>query len=450
MSLNVALNTAVSGLFANQRALAATSENIANVNTEGFSRREATFITDAIPDQFSGVNVEIARAGVNRFLQTASFDANASAGAADIQSDALARIEASLGAPGENVSFANKLNDAFASLANLASTPTSTVAKATALSDLSAAFDAFSRTQDAINAEISAGQSQLDASVARANVLLKEIFDLNQIAPESDGAADILTARLNELSSLISINVAFSDDGRVEVATSSGVVLANSAEFGALAVAAGPPVSLSLSSVSQQGAVTTTAVDDFASQVTGGALRGLIDLINIDAPALANTVESAARAVADALNAVYDGNASFGSTGPGASPLITEVNGRLSVNAALTADPSQFAIARPGAGAGGANDGRGAAALAAIGSDPSNNQVTEAVAAIGAAARNAALSAQTQEAFANELSARTASEGGVNLDEELSNLILYQRAYGANARVIAAVDQLWESLLSII
>ena len=49
-----------------------------------------------------------------------------------------------------------------------------------------------------------------------------------------------------------------------------------------------------------------------------------------------------------------------------------------------------------------------------------------------------------------EISARVSSQGGVNLDEELSNLILYQRAYGANARVIRAVDELWQTLLNVI
>ena len=49
MSITVALNTAVSGLLANQQAIGATSENIANVNSPNFVRREVSFFTDAIP-----------------------------------------------------------------------------------------------------------------------------------------------------------------------------------------------------------------------------------------------------------------------------------------------------------------------------------------------------------------------------------------------------------------
>ncbi len=140
MSLTVALNTAVSGLFANQQAIAATAENIANINTPNFSRREVNFFTDAIPGQFAGVNVDIARAGANRFLQSAGFAGAADAGASSVVADAIARVEASLGAPGENLSFANKLNDAFAAFAELSAAPSSIASKAVAVAALDAAF----------------------------------------------------------------------------------------------------------------------------------------------------------------------------------------------------------------------------------------------------------------------------------------------------------------------
>ena len=131
--------------------------------------------------------------------------------------------------------------------------------------------------------------------------------------------------------------------------------------------------------------------------------------------------------------------------------IVSDASGVFSVNAAIAADPSTLAIAQPSSGnPGGANDGLGAAALASVSISSAVSDAAQSVALIGSAARNAELSSQTNSAIASELSARASAEGGVNLDEELSNLILYQRAYNANARVIAAVDELWQSLLSII
>ena len=207
MSLYVALNTAVSGLFANQRAIAATSENIANVNTPNFSRREAHFETDAIPHQFVGVDVDIVRAATDRFLQSAAFGGAADAAASTAIADALSRIEASLGAPGGNISFANRLDEAFAALTQLSANPSSSAAKADALNSLKAAFDAFARTGAAIAAESDAALGRLDLDISRANALLDEIYRLNQVVQDSPGAADLLDQRLSELSSLVSIGV---------------------------------------------------------------------------------------------------------------------------------------------------------------------------------------------------------------------------------------------------
>ena len=451
MSLTVALNTAVSGLFANQNAIAATSENIANVNTENFARREARFVTDAIPGQFAGVSVDITRAGVNRFLQSAGYASASDAGATSVVADAIAHVEASLGAPGENLSFANKLDEAFAALTQLSAAPSSVAAKAVAVNALDAAFGAGNRTLGAIDGEITAADARLQTQTARANILLEEIFNLNQIVSDSNGAGDEIDARLTELSSLIDINVTRADDGRVTVATSSGQLLANAGGYAALGFTGGAAASISLSTVDPVSGAQSLVSANFNGDITDGEIGGLVALRNIELPALRQIVENAMRGVATELNNVYAGNASVGVSAPVTTPLIVETGGAFFVNQAILGDPAQFAAARPTGGApGGANDGSGAAALAAIANSGAASNVATAVTQIGAAARIASDASATAASFASEIETRILSEGGVNLDEELSNLILFQRAYNANARVIAAVDELYQSLLNIL
>lgn len=452
MSLNVALNTAVSGLLANQRALAATSENIANVNTPDFVRREVNFFTDAIPNQFSGVDVEIARAAVDRFLQGASLQGNADAAGSTAIAEALGRIEASLGAPGDNISFANRLDEAFAALTVLSADPSSPAARANAVAALDEAFNAFARTQDAINLESAAAADQIEVSVARANILLEEIFRLNQSAPDSDGALDLIDARLSELSSLINISVTRADDGRVTVTTENGTVLSNPGGFTALGFNAGPPSSLTLSTVSDDGSVQTQINAAIDGEISSGQLRGLLDLTNTELPALSGLVSGTAQSIANELNNVYSQNTNVGETVTTADQLIVvDGAGNFVVNPSIVADPTTLAIARPSAGnPGGANDGLGAIELANVSLTPAAGQAAQTVALIGSAVRNAELAAETNTALSAELSARASEAGGVNLDEELSNLIVFQQAFNANARVIAAVDELWQSLLAII
>lgn len=448
--LTSALSTAVSGLFAQQQAIAATSENIANVNTKHFARRETHFLTDAIPNQFSGVSVEIMRAGVNRYLQGAGFDSASDQGAATVIADALARIESTLGAPGDNQSFANKLDEAFAAFALLSAAPNSVAAKAQAIGALDSAFAAFSRTLQAIDGEAAAADARLDTQIARANTLLEDIFNLNQIAPESNSAGDELDARLRELSGLMDIKVSRADDGRVTVSLSDGRLLANAGGYAALGVAGGARATLTLSNVAPESGARTLISGDINAAVRSGEIGGLTALRNDELPALRQTVEASARNVANALNAVYAGNASVGQTGPGTTPLIVETGEGFAVNAAIADNPLQLAVARPSGGPGGANDGTGAAALAAIAESGAVRDVAAAVTALGAAAQVAADRATTAQTFAASIETRLLNESGVNLDQELSNLIQFQRAYTANARVIAAVDELYQSLLSIL
>lgn len=451
MSLTVALNVAVSGLFANQTAIAATSENIANVNTANFARREATFYSDAIPDQFSGVSVEIARAAVDRFLQGAFYSGGADAAAAAAIADSLAAIDASLGAPGENISYANALDDAFAALARLGASPSSVAARADALAALDRAFAAFGRTLDAIDNESAGAAARLAADAARANALLADIHRLNAVVPDSPGAGDLLDARLAELSRLLSIRATRNDLGQVTVAGADGTVLASPGGYAALGIAGTGPYRLTLSAVDPASGGASLVNPDAAGLVASGEMAGLLRLLNNDLPALSGRVSSAANAVAAALNADYAQNFVVGATTPTSDVLLVAgANGRLGVNAALLADPARFAIARPAAGPAGLNDGAGAIALAFLGGSAAARDAAQSVAEIGSAARNAQLGADTARALDAEISARVASKGGVNLDEELSNLILYQRAYGANARVIRAVDELWQTLLNVI
>jgi flagellar hook-associated protein 1 FlgK len=54
-----------------------------------------------------------------------------------------------------------------------------------------------------------------------------------------------------------------------------------------------------------------------------------------------------------------------------------------------------------------------------------------------------------QTFFFQDLQARFQSEAGVNLDEELANMTIFQNAYNASARLVQAVDEMFETLLSL-
>lgn len=452
MSLNVALNVALSGLFANQTAIAATSENIANVNTADFSRRDVRFSADAIPDQFAGVTVDVVRSGVDRFVQAQGFSARGAAAGAALEERVFGAVEASLGGTGDDISFANLLGDAFAALIEVSAAPQSLAARADALARLDDAFAGFTRTLDQIDGEITSLTQEIAVDIERVNALLADISQLNVSVPDSNGAQDLIDARLGELSQFLSFTTTRDDLGRVSVTAGNGAVLVDAEGFLRLAQSGAGPTTVSLTRIGQSsGAETALGEAGLSDAFSGGRLDAAARLITDGLPALQSAVTGAADGVAAQLNAVYAGNTVTGANTPTTDLLLTGGEGRFVVNGDLLSDPARFAVARPvGGGVGGINDGSGAGALAGVSGDASVDAAGQSVALIGSAARNASLAATSRQAISDEISVRIASEGGVNLDEELSNLIVFQRSFGANARVIAAVDELWETLLTVL
>jgi flagellar hook-associated protein 1 FlgK len=153
------------------------------------------------------------------------------------------------------------------------------------------------------------------------------------------------------------------------------------------------------------------------------------------------------------------------STGP--APTALAVRGdiltdptRLS-SAMLDVDPGPPADSRLG----GTGDNRGAQALAAAldqpvtlvtdTSAPTSRSVSpkdyaaEIVAEAASSANRASDAAASVKAVADTLATRVASVSGVNIDEELSKLVLYQKSYAAAARIISATSDLFDTLLAI-
>lgn len=59
-------------------------------------------------------------------------------------------------------------------------------------------------------------------------------------------------------------------------------------------------------------------------------------------------------------------------------------------------------------------------------------------------------SLEFQEVVLKDMQSRFSSTSGVNLDEELANLLIYQRSYQASARIVSVVDELLQTLINLV
>jgi flagellar hook-associated protein 1 FlgK len=196
------------------------------------------------------------------------------------------------------------------------------------------------------------------------------------------------------------------------------------------------PTTMSLNAL----AAAIDALPDVASSVSGGRL--VVNAENV-ANRLAFTDTSSTLA-ALGVNSFF--------TGTNAATI--------GVDPALVADPYRVAAAQADFTTGlvSPGDGRNALALQALADSPFLGGGTQTPAtflgasgaAIGASARNAHARMDTQQVLLAAAEAQRQSRSGVNLDEEMADMVRFQHAYEASARYISTVDEMLQTLLGMV
>ena len=307
------LNTSLTGLRAFQSALATTSHNIANVNTEGYSRQRVNFGT--MPAQNVGVGyigtgvqpesvvrildqyrVDALRTNVSEQSRLAAF--NDLAGGLD---GLLASPDSGLSAP---------LQDFFAALQTVADNPASVSARQVALSQANVLVDRFATLDDRLASQNDQVNARLGSAITQVNALAESVADLNLAIRDAQAAAggappnDLLDQRdlvLRQLSERISVQTVSQDDGSVSVFVGNGqaLVLGGTASELTLAPgefpAANPEVAL----------VTATGTTMTLAGVSGGEIGGLLDYRREMLEPTRNSLGQLALGLTEALNAQH-------------------------------------------------------------------------------------------------------------------------------------------------
>jgi flagellar hook-associated protein 1 FlgK len=108
------------------------------------------------------------------------------------------------------------------------------------------------------------------------------------------------------------------------------------------------------------------------------------------------------------------------------------------------------ALVAASSSAGAAYDGSNADAMAKISQALTGPDVTyrSLVVDLGVQSQTISSRLSTQTSITNQIDSARDSEAGVNLDEEMTSLLQYQRAYEAAARVITTIDQNLDVLIN--
>lgn len=538
------LGNSVSAMTAQQALLSNSSNNIANVNTPGYTRRDISIqtrsdpaILDGILRIGSGVQLGEVQRVTNRFLENSLRTAASRQGEALIKNDYLARVENVFSLSGPQMTVGSALNDFFSSVNQLGVDP----------SNLDLRLNVMQRGEDLVTVinntfqEIATAQDELNYQVGQQvsiiNSLTSEIAGLNHIVAQREAVGvsaiderDQRDVLLQKLAEKISFDILETPNGAVNLYLDNGFPLVHQATSRPLEVTTSPSFATGPLPPSLSGGVLSYVVYNFGTEAApshleltpvikrgegalGGVLqlRGTADVTNTsayeadgDLVRMAARVEAVTKTLLTAVNQVYRGN-DEDTTTPGFEPSSADLNGNtpgvfglfdfdftgvkdadgdgLASIADLTAsgidsfsrilrlgfsNPEEFAAARDVDPADGTTafvggNGDNAVALAGLrtqsfgfnlGSasftgtfDELYNSSVSIIGSLKAAAQN-----EYQVAEANLLSAQTKRDqfSSVSLDEEFANVIKYQKAFQASARMIRTASEIIDTIVSLI
>jgi len=436
-----------SALRAYQTALSAVGENVANAQTPGYARRRVVLQEQSVTGSgdiayrpqvmFNGVTAAgVARAWDNFKAAEARFSASAD-GRASVRQQWLSGVETALddGVAGVGSAMTGFFNAA----ASLASDPGDTLGRRAVLTSLDNVASAF-RTGGQVLARLSDGIGQTAGiEVDSLNDALKALNELNGALgpadPNGSARASLEDERdrlIDFIAEKIDVNVSIGEDGRATMTAASNqnlpLLTGSGPHLVVLAKAADGRLSLQLQN---NGTIV-------ALPAAGGKLAGLVDV--------AQTVADR-RAALDALaldfTAMVNGWSAAGedANGNAGAALMSVAGGAVSIQALVT-DPDLVAAASPS----GTANGNLLALDAIRDSSAVENRWSALVSANAQMLASANAEASATATWRDNSYAALDEVTGVDLDAEAADLLRYQQAYNASARIIQVARETIQAL----
>lgn len=460
-------NNALSGALAAKIALAASSHNVANLQTKGYTRQSALLMSVG-PDASgrsagNGVQVTSLLRFSDNYKTQAMWRANSEQGAYSQSQHYLTQLESVMG--DTSASLSAGIDDFFKAINAVAGDPGSTPLRQQVLTSAGLMGERFNGLNNVLNSQLTSVRQQRSALVDSANVDIDTIARLNQQIVETQAsgvsASSLIDARdqaIDDLSSKMALEVTDNPNGSRDVSLKSGQALVIGSMRGTLKAAA--------TTDSAQAFSVTFANSTFALDPAkmGGQLGGLTQFETNTLVPLQKDVAKLAEEIANRVNTTLGGGYTgephptdpslpwapgkplFVYTPGGGSNMLKTIEGFKAQDLAFSSN------GKPG-------DTGNLQKLAALKSDsitlPGIGTVLLSDAdtqmlgklAVDSKINKAAL--KTAETVRVQSINDWQSTSGVNEDEEAVMLVEFQRMYQANMQVITIANSLFDATLAM-
>ena len=441
---------AVHSLLVQQGALEATTNNISNANTKGYSREIAN-LTEATPAvegsivYGQGVNLESITSVRDRLLEISVDQATQEQSGAEAQLNSLQQVQnlfssTSSGLGTDLTAFFNSLNQLSTDPTSIPDRQSVLTAANNLASDFHSTAAHLTDIQNNLNLNVAQSVDQVNQLTSQIAKLNSQVASLQKLGHDAGALADQRNELERQLSQVAGISITQTSDGDT-------ITVGN----GSALVVAGQSFALQ-SSVDPSGNQRVFAGgQDITSDVQGGQLGGVLQVRDQFLPTVTSALDDLAGGLASNFNTAHEQG--FDLSGNAGQQFFNDTTGAgaaANFSVAIT-DPTLVAASSDGSPGSNGN----LVVLQAVQNQalPSGQTPTNAYSNLTYTVGNAAAQAKANSSAAqlslNQLTDQRQAVSGVSIDEETTNLLRYQNAYSAAARVITTIDELTQTLLTM-
>lgn len=471
-------------LFAQRAALNTTGNNISNANTDGYTRQRAEFqatreipypgmSNEAGPAQL-GTGVEVNKITRLRddFLDLQFRHQNQDFGYYQARSDTYTKIEGLLNEPSDS-GIANAMDQFWKGWEELSKTPDSSATRAVVAQRGVALAETFQYTYDSLDQMSSDLNNVIQVDVSNINSLTKQIGALNdqisRLVPNNYQPNELYDKRdflLDQLSKLVNIDVkpSNSGNGKVDVFISNStqpLVLGNTAK---VVTYPGDPSGVNPYQISIDDGPTPVASPSNPITLGSGQLIGRIEALTDIIPKLKTKLTDMVNEFVENVNNIHSQGFNLDDINNPSNPTDKfnffvddptdpSTSVKWIVNPNITANPNKIAAAKtPHAG-----DGSNALAITSLktivltingSSTTVNDYYQNIIGQLGVDSQQALRMQDNTQMLVNQVDNQRQSISGVSLDEEMTNMIRFQQAYNAAARVVTVMDDMLDKVIN--
>jgi flagellar hook-associated protein 1 FlgK len=487
------LGVGLSGLEAQQIGLDTVGQNVANASTPGYVDETVNLGAvgsvqhpgfDQSASSLPGDGVEVV--GISRldntYLQARSYTEQGDQGLLSAQQNGLQAVQQIFPEPSSN-GISSQLTKYWQDWSTLASNPADAPTRSMLVEDATTLSSSLNQASTSLATVGQQTVQDIQSTLQQVNIAASQIASLNQsIAQGMAGRGNVGNSSVNELqdqrdqlvsqlSSQLGLRVTNNSDGTVNIYSGSEALVWGNTSQNLSLSSSGPPYSLVWSN------------DGSTFQPASGELGGMLSTVNEYVPNYQQGLDQVAQSLMGSVNELMStGYDLYGNQG---APFFLGTGaGNIEVNPAVAADPGKIAAAASPVPAGSGATNEDGTVAAQVGELPNSSQVSllepaggwasggtasawgtgastvtgtepdvaynQLVSGIGQATSSVSSQLTAQQAVTTNVNSALQSATGVNTDEELTKMVMYQNAYDASAKFISTVDATLQSLIQMV